>query len=100
MNYDLETDPEEPIYIWIAFDSLTILQQSHLPSHILDEVKENRLKTPRVHGYSEPIVVIGQNLRNPNDIECTDEPDFSPDAKKMERRVGEYGHHDFLSNGS
>ena len=70
-----EYDVNNPFYIYIAYDELSLEQQISLPPDIQRKVMEYkeriRMGMRRLPGYSNPIVVIVQNSSNPHDIQCS-----------------------------
>ena len=68
-------DVNNPFYIYVAYDELSLEQQASLPPDIRRKVMEYKerisigmRKLPR---YSDPNVIIEQNSSNPNDIQCS-----------------------------
>ena len=70
-----EYDVNNPFYICVAYDELSLEQQASLPPDIRRKVMEYkeriRMGMHTLPGYSDPIVVIVQNSSNPNDIQCS-----------------------------
>jgi hypothetical protein len=70
-----EYDVNNPFYICVAYDELSLEQQISLPPDIKRQVmgyKERiSIGMRTLPGYSDPIVVIVQNSSNPNDIQCS-----------------------------
>ena len=70
-----EYDVNNPFYICVAYDELSLEQQASLPPDIRRKVMEYKERISigmcTLPGYSDPIVVIVQNSSNPNDIQCS-----------------------------
>lgn len=68
-------DVNNPFYICVAYDELSLEQQISLPPDIKRQVREYKERISigmrTLPGYSDPIVVIVQNSSNPNDIQCS-----------------------------
>ena len=70
-----EYDVNNPFYICVAYDELSLEQQISLPPDIKRKVMEYKeririgmLKLPE---YSDPIVILARNSSNPHDIQCS-----------------------------
>ena len=70
-----EYDVNNPFYIYVAYDELSLEQQASLPSDIRRKVMEYKERISmgmrKLPWYSDPIVVIVQNSSNPTDIQCS-----------------------------
>ena len=71
----VDYDVNNPFYIYVSYDELSLEQQISLPLDIKRKVMEYKERIHRgmrkLPGYSDPIVVIVQNSSNPNDIQCS-----------------------------
>ena len=70
-----EYDVNNPFYIYVAYDELSLEQQISLPPDIKRKVMEYKERIHRgmrkLPEYSDPIVILAQNSSNPNDIQCS-----------------------------
>ena len=71
----IEYDVNNPFYIYVAYDELSLEQQISLPPDIKRKVKEYKERISmgmcKLPEYSDPIVILAQNSSNPNDIQCS-----------------------------
>ena len=71
----IEYDVNNPFYIYVAYDELSLEQKISLPPDIQRQAIEHKKRIDmgmcKLPGYSDPIVVIVQNSSNPNDIQCS-----------------------------
>ena len=71
----IKYDVNNPFYIYVSYDELSLEQQISLPPDIKRKVMEYNERISigmrKLPGYSAPMVVIAQNSSNPNDIQCS-----------------------------
>ena len=71
----IEYDVNNPFYIYVAYDELSLEQQASLPPDIQRKVMEYKERIHRgmrtLPEYSDPIVILAQNSSNPTDIQCS-----------------------------